>query len=98
MPLARFGGTLAALAALGAASVCVWGGNAAAASPRIAFARHDNVFLMDQNGKNIRTVTTRGTGFQGIYYPWYQWSPDRVNICCWCATSRKANTTGSRNC
>jgi Tol biopolymer transport system component len=50
---------------------------AAAATPvRVAFTRHFNVFLMNAAGTNTTTVTSRGTGYQGTYYPWYQWSFD----------------------
>jgi WD40-like Beta Propeller Repeat len=52
------------------------GGAVAATPPLIAFTRHFNVFLMNTDGTNIVTVTGRGTGYQGIYYPWYQWSFD----------------------
>lgn len=43
---------------------------------RIAFTQHVNVYLMNGDGANRQVVTTRGTDYQGIYYPWYQWSPD----------------------
>lgn len=42
---------------------------------RIAVTQHLNVYLIDSNGANKRTVTTRG-GTGGVSYPWYQWSPD----------------------
>src|SRR5438270_5712384 len=42
----------------------------------IAFTRQNNVYLMTLAGKQLSTVTTRGTGYQGVRYPWYAWSPD----------------------
>jgi hypothetical protein len=35
-----------------------------------------NVYLMDMRSGVKRAITTEGSGYNGIYYPWYQWSPD----------------------
>lgn len=42
----------------------------------VIFSRHFNVFVTNTAGKSVTAITSRGTGYQGIYYPWYQWSPD----------------------
>jgi Tol biopolymer transport system component len=50
-------------------------GNAQGAA-EVAFTQRYNVYLMNADGADQRVVTTRGNGYRGIYYPWYQWSPD----------------------
>jgi hypothetical protein len=47
-----------------------------ASADLVAFTRNHNVFLTRSSGGALRTVTTRGTAYTGIVYPWYSWSPD----------------------
>jgi Tol biopolymer transport system component len=65
-----------ALAFALAASTALPGHAARRSAVGIAVTQQFNVFLMHGDGSGRQVVTTRGTGYQGIYYPWYQWSPD----------------------
>jgi hypothetical protein len=44
--------------------------------PLVAFTRHNNVYVMSTAGTRVSAITTRGTGYPGIAYPAYSWSPD----------------------
>ncbi len=48
----------------------------AGASPEVAVTRGFNVYFLPAKGGHLQAVTTRGNGYAGVYYPWYQWSPD----------------------
>ena len=46
------------------------------ATRQLVYRQGWNVYLMDTQTGVKRAITTDGSGYNGIYYPWYQWSPD----------------------
>jgi hypothetical protein len=46
------------------------------AAQQLVYRQGWNVYLMDMQTGARRAITTDGRGYTGIFYPWYQWSPD----------------------
>ena len=57
------------------AQVAMAGNAARPQQPNLVVTRNFNLVLIHPDGSSS-PVTTRGTGYNGIYYPSYSWSPD----------------------